>query len=257
MDEERLRGGNLHGAVRVGETVRKPAGPWTPAVDGLLRHLEAQAWDGAPRSFGVDDQGRHVLSYVEGETVGDGSVTPWPAWCWAEDTAAEVGTWLRTYHQLVSTFRPADAVWRYDRPLRPRWVVCHNDIAPYNAVWREGLVAFIDWDIAGPGDPAWDVAQAAWQFAPLHHPALTEGLGADVDGAPARARRLLDAYGVRTPAAYADKIPARIRASIDGIEKLARTDPAFARLATAHMPDLRRTLAHVETQRGTLEAAFR
>ena len=84
--EKRLPGGNLHGAVRVGATVRKPAGPWTVAVDILLRHLEARGLPGAPRSLGVDAQDRHVLSYVEGETVGEGSVTPWPAWCWTEDT---------------------------------------------------------------------------------------------------------------------------------------------------------------------------
>jgi hypothetical protein len=35
--EERLDGGNAGGAVRVGDTVRKPAGPWTPAVHA--RHV--------------------------------------------------------------------------------------------------------------------------------------------------------------------------------------------------------------------------
>jgi Phosphotransferase enzyme family len=256
LDDDRLPGGNLGGAVRVGETVRKPAGAWTAAVDTLLRHLESRGFLGAPRSFGIDEQDRHVLSYVEGETVGDGSVTPWPAWCWSEDTLTQVGSWLREYHEAVSSFSLDDAVWRFDRQLRSDWTICHNDIAPYNAVWRDGLVAFIDWDIAGPGDPAWDVAQAAWHFAPLHHPALTTRLGADVEAAPSRARRLLDAYGVAEPMAYVEEIPARIRTSIRGIEALARIDPAFARLAEAHMPDLRRTVAYVETIRSDLAAAF-
>jgi hypothetical protein len=257
MPEVRLPGGNLHGAVRIGATVRKPAGPWTASVDKLLHHLEAAGWSGAPRSLGVDDNDRHVLTFVEGETVGDGSVTPWPSWCWSEDTLIEVAIWLRGYHEIVSNFRPSDVTWRIDRPLQPDWVVCHNDVAPYNAVWRDGLVGFIDWDIAGPGDPAWDIAQAAWQFAPLHHPGLTERLGADVGTAPARARRLLDAYGVAEPLAFANEIPGRIGKSISGIETLARTDPAFARLAAAHMPDLRRTLTYVEGIRGELEGAFR
>ena len=40
QDEEiRLAGGNLGGAVRVGDTVRRPVGPWTPAVHALLGHL--------------------------------------------------------------------------------------------------------------------------------------------------------------------------------------------------------------------------
>jgi hypothetical protein len=33
-------GGNLNDAVRVGGTVRRRAGPWTPAVHALLRFLE-------------------------------------------------------------------------------------------------------------------------------------------------------------------------------------------------------------------------
>jgi GNAT superfamily N-acetyltransferase len=255
--EEPLAGGNLLGAVRVGATVRKPAGPWTLAVDGLLRHLEASGWTGAPRSLGVDEQRRHVLTFVEGETVGDGAVKPWPAWCWAEDTIDEVAAWLRTYHELVKSFRPKGAVWRYERRLKPGWVICHNDVAPYNAVWRDGLVALIDWDIASPGDPMSDVAQAAWQFAPLHHPSLTEALGAHPGTAPRRARRLLDAYGVTQPAAFIDLIPDRIRGSIDGIQTLAQTDAAFAKLAADHVPDLRQTLRYVERIRPLLGAAFR
>ena len=34
-----LDGGNAGGAVRVGDTVRRAAGPWTPAVHALLAHL--------------------------------------------------------------------------------------------------------------------------------------------------------------------------------------------------------------------------
>jgi hypothetical protein len=34
-----LGGGNMSsGVVRVGDTVRRPAGPWTPAVHALLTH---------------------------------------------------------------------------------------------------------------------------------------------------------------------------------------------------------------------------
>ena len=36
MAEERLEGGYADGAVRAGDTVRRTAGPWTPAVHALL-----------------------------------------------------------------------------------------------------------------------------------------------------------------------------------------------------------------------------
>src|SRR4051794_15572276 len=39
LDGTRLPGGNVGGAVRVGGTVRRPTGPWTPAVHRLLGHL--------------------------------------------------------------------------------------------------------------------------------------------------------------------------------------------------------------------------
>ena len=46
-DEIPLPGGNVGGAVRVGDTVRRPTGPWTPAVHELLEFL---ADAGLPRS---------------------------------------------------------------------------------------------------------------------------------------------------------------------------------------------------------------
>ena len=59
--EERLPGGHVGGAVRVGGTVRRPAGPWTPAVHALLAHL-APRLPGVPEVLGFDDRGREVLS---------------------------------------------------------------------------------------------------------------------------------------------------------------------------------------------------
>ena len=52
---------------RVGDTMRRSTGPWTPAVHALLRHLEAVGFEGAPRVLGSDDQGREVLTFIEGD----------------------------------------------------------------------------------------------------------------------------------------------------------------------------------------------
>jgi hypothetical protein len=44
-----LAGGNVSGGVvRVGDTVRRPAGFWTPAVHALLKHLHEAGFRGAP-----------------------------------------------------------------------------------------------------------------------------------------------------------------------------------------------------------------
>jgi hypothetical protein len=77
--EHRLSGGGRNdGAVRVGQTVRRRAGTHTLAIHALLRHLKAVGFAGAPRVLGIDYQGREVLTYLDGETVGD--ARPWPAW---------------------------------------------------------------------------------------------------------------------------------------------------------------------------------
>ncbi len=52
--EERLDGGNTGGAARVGDTVRRTAGAWTPAVHAVLRHLEAAGFDRRRARSGVD-----------------------------------------------------------------------------------------------------------------------------------------------------------------------------------------------------------
>lgn len=61
--EEVLSGGYSTPVVRVEDTVRRATGPWSPAVHGLLRHLERQDFDGAPRFLGLDDtEGRSLPS---------------------------------------------------------------------------------------------------------------------------------------------------------------------------------------------------
>lgn len=53
-------------------------------------------------------------------------------------------------------------------------------------------VAFIDWDIAGPGDRVQDVAHTCWQFVPL-------GSGTDVDRAARLVRAVADGYDGSRP----------------------------------------------------------
>jgi hypothetical protein len=67
MTEHPLGGGNVAaGVVRVGDTVRKPAGFWTPAVEALLAHLWRAGFTGAPRPLGRDDRGGRCSSTCPG-----------------------------------------------------------------------------------------------------------------------------------------------------------------------------------------------
>jgi hypothetical protein len=151
--------------VRVGDTVRRPRRPWSSATQALLRHLETVGFQGAPRFLGVDSRGREVLSYIPGTPI----IQPHPEWALTDKALVSVAELLRAYHRAVSTFDPTPHAWP---PSPPEAfvgdIVSHNDPNLDNVVFRDGrAVALIDFDLAGPGSRAWDVACAARLWAPL------------------------------------------------------------------------------------------
>jgi len=183
---------------RRGKVVVKDAGPWTPAVHALLRHLERQGFTGSPRVVGdgLDASGKQTLTYIEG-----GFADPGP---WTLEGAAGVGRLLRELHDATASFSPpADAVWQrwFGRPLGgPSRIISHCDVAPWNIVARDGVpIALIDWEFAGPVDPVVELAQACWLNAKLHDDIVTEIDGLDsFEERAAHARAILDAYGLPT-----------------------------------------------------------
>ena len=166
---------------------------------------------------------------------------------------------LRRYHEVVATFvPPAGARWRFtDRPPEAGEVICHNDAAPYNAVWRDGRIAgLIDWDVTGPGHPWQDLAFAAWQWVPLHELSQLPGWVRPPDDVAARLRMLTDAYGL-APAdrpAFARTIPPRMRLSVDRIAAGADAgDPGLTAFREGgYLDEMRHSVAHVESLIPTL-----
>ncbi len=151
--------------VRVGDTVRRPQRSWSAATHALLLHLEAVGFEGAPRFLGVDSRGREVLSYIPGATV----VEPYPEWALTDEAVVSVAHLLRGYHDAVWTFEPSPHLWAPPLPQDFAGdIVTHNDLKLDNVVFRGGrAVGLIDFDLAGPGSRAWDVACAARLWAPL------------------------------------------------------------------------------------------
>ena len=186
-------GGNLQDAVRVGDTVRRRAGPWTPAVHALLRYLEHANFP-APRVVGMDTLDREVLRYIEGEAH-NGTTEPLPRILLADDLLVSAAELLRRYHDVVAKFRPPpNATWRLTAPTRYE-LICHNDWTPWNALLRRGRVeVMLDWDLAGPGTRVWDVANAAYAWVPL---IAASHLAPDTAEQIRRLRLFLDAYGLR------------------------------------------------------------
>ncbi|WP_249012017.1 phosphotransferase [Conexibacter sp. DBS9H8] len=235
-------------------------------MHALLNYLEAQQFSGSPRAIGIDGQGREVLTFLPGETVGDAQ--PWPAWVHSDAALLDVGAWLRRYHDTVAGFvPPADAAWRLaSQQWKPGMIVGHNDAAPYNAVWRavstQGggrLSGFIDWDFAGPCSAIWDLAYVVFSWGPLHarDTVTAEGFSRFEDR-PRRVRLLLDAYGYTgTMTAILAAVRARVEDLSDTVLRLAREgDPLFRRMVTDGTVDAqRRALAELDRDAATFEAA--
>jgi hypothetical protein len=54
---------------RVGDSVRRPWRPASPAARALLDHLADVGFEGAPRFLGIDGRGREMLSFIPGEAA--------------------------------------------------------------------------------------------------------------------------------------------------------------------------------------------
>jgi hypothetical protein len=233
----RLPGGNVAPVYRVGDTVRRATGPWTPAVHALLRHLEHSGFDGAPRVLGIDSEGRETLSFIEGFVPYAPEI---PAEIWSDEALTSAARLVRAYHDAERSFEQrSDAQWRIC-PGAPTSgeIVCHNDIAPWNTVYRSGLpVALIDWDFAAPAPALWDIAYAAWRFVPLYYDGVPGSRReADADECARRLRLFCDAYGLDDRSGLLDAIRERQQVMYDTVRIWGEAGvPGFAEMwATGH-----------------------
>lgn len=167
MHEVPLPGGttNAGRVSRVGNTVRRPDRPTARATHALLDHLERVGFDGAPRYLGGDDRGREVLTFIPGIAP----IEPTPSWALTDAALVSVAQLMRRYHDAVESFDPAAYEWGHAAPARfRRGLISHNDPNLDNIIFRGGrAVALIDFDLAGPGSGAWDLACAARLWVPL------------------------------------------------------------------------------------------
>lgn len=250
-DEDVLQDHAHRQVVRIGDTVRRPVQPWTETVHALLRHLEAVGFRCAPRVLGFDEEGREVLTYVDGDSGPLG---------WArvveDEGLTAFARLLRDYHDATANFRPPDgAAWAIG-PGMPAagQVICHGDFGPWNVVWQgHRPVGIIDWDFARPAARLHDVAYALQYVAPfrddaectrwLHFPQPPDRLH--------RLERFCSAYGLSSAEGVVDAVIDGQRENIDQVRRLAADghEPQATWVAEGYLQDLERKVAWSESHR--------
>jgi Ser/Thr protein kinase RdoA (MazF antagonist) len=200
-------------------------------VHDLLVHLRREGVPWVVEPLGRDLEGREVLRYVPGRTVGAAASAP-PAFR-TPQLLHEIGAWLRTMHAASASFPVEPRDWRRGRRgLSPGLVVCHNDLSPANLVLHADgtLAAVLDWDMAAPAHPVDDVAFAAWQLA------LRADDPLDVEAGGLAA--LADGYGV-DPLVVVERVGARMAGAARVIRSGADAgDEGLQRLVAAGVPDV-------------------
>ncbi|KKB78120.1 trifolitoxin immunity protein [Devosia soli] len=191
-EEISLVGGRSTVSTR-GGVVYRNARPWSQTVIALLRHLEEQGYEHAPRAVGsgFDDQGREMLTFVEGESV--------HPYAWRDDAMPAIGAMLRKLHCATASFvPPPNEEWRpwFGRSIGTPSVIGHCDTGAWNIIAQNGLpIALIDWEEAGPVDPMVELAQACWLNALLFDDDLAETLSlGPVEQRAKQVRSLLGGY---------------------------------------------------------------
>jgi Ser/Thr protein kinase RdoA (MazF antagonist) len=261
-DEFPLPGGTAHRdqVTRRGGTVRRPSGPYTPAVHALLDHLAERGFTGAPRALGAQGD-TEILTYLDGEAAylpGRPGTIPLPAWALTDAAMVSVARLLRRFHDASETFDPSGLPWQ--RPVPEGWAgprVTHNDTHPANVIFRDGqATGLIDFDLAGPGTVGFELAVAACFWVPIR----AESDIGDERGSRLweRLRLFLDGYGatdetrsevVRGLAVATEWIFGIIR------EAAERGHPAFVQMWAERADMAERAAVFVETHQDELRAA--
>lgn len=150
---------------RIGDAVHRPTHHWTPAVHDLLNYLQSVNFPYSPRVLGFDEDGREILSYIEGQSGADSWIK-----ITSDDGLRKFAKLLRAYHDAIAGYRPpADAEWAcaVGAP-KDGEIMCHGDFGPWNIVWDgDEPVGIIDWDLVVPAKPRFDVLYALEYSAPF------------------------------------------------------------------------------------------
>jgi len=253
--EEILSGGNINDVVKVGETVRRNAES-NPFVHELLQHLEQVGFACSPRFIGIDEKGREILSYLDGIVSGN-DYPEVDGFMWSDEVLAELAKLLRSYHDATIGFTPSVASSNQYPESSLHEVICHNDAALYNIVFKDqNPVGIIDFDMAGPGPRIWDIAYTLYTCVPLtaFSPGEEDRIILEYNKeshAATRKKRIeifFDSYGICMPSDLKQWVISRIQFMCTTLlDRAASGEPAFIKLVEeGHLSHYLRELEFLE-----------
>jgi len=198
-----LLGGQLTpGIVRVGNTVRRLPKGNVAFVHDLLVFLEDQGFPFVPRFLGMDEQGREILSYLEGEIWPDSSSGL------SDDLLEQAARAIRRYHDATAGSSLAQG----------SEIVAHHELGPHNTIFQnEHLVGFIDWDDAAPGTRLRDLANAVYNYVDVSHWSNQEA-----NEQARRIRLMCVAYGWNDPITLVNDFEADLQQALRNHEQTGR-----------------------------------
>ena len=234
-DEEVLTGGNVSNVYRSGNTVRRELKSDSHKFHKLLKHLENKGFTYEPKFLGIDEKGREVLSFIEGEAGN----YPLKKYMWSDDVLIEIGKMLRLYHDSVSDFSFDDSWKSIDNTPKPFEILCHNDFAIYNIIFNdERPIGIIDFDVAAPGPRLWDIAYTLYTCVPLSRFYLSEtgekihyNSSQHVQDRKRRVKLFFESYGEELQEGYLEMVLLRLEGLCKTItRKASEGDIAFQKM---------------------------
>jgi hypothetical protein len=225
-NEEILTGGNISIVYRSGDTVRRDLKPNSNKIHRLLKHLENKGFINAPKFLGIDEKGREILSFIEGEAGN----YPLKEYMWSDGVLIEIAKMLRLYHDSISDFSMEEDWQPIDNTPQPFEVLCHNDFAIYNIIFNHKRpVGVIDFEVAGPGPRLWDIAYTLYTCIPLsrfyHHETGEAVFYNSLDHAEQKKQRVklfFESYGEELETSFLEMVLLRLEGLCKTIERKAR-----------------------------------
>ena len=131
--------------------------------------MHENGFSNIPKPYGINEEGKEVVSFVEGEVFNDSL----PDMIMSDEVLIDVAKLLRRYHDIGEKYvqrLTGEEVWMLPKK-EPQEVMCHGDFAPYNMTFVEGEVhGIIDFDTLHPGSRLWDIAYAVYRWIPFVSP---------------------------------------------------------------------------------------